>query len=77
MNDEQYRLLVEKVAKKYGKTSEHVEKEIVKAIEEAWARGEQEKSVKEKQKVVPCEGEKPTPKELVEYVYYQCTGRKI
>lgn len=35
MNDEQYRLLVEKVAKKYGKTSEHVEKEIVKAIEEA------------------------------------------
>lgn len=66
------RKIYRKVAKKYGVSIEEVRREMQTAITDAYTNPKNDNEItKAYQRRVPCEGEIPTPEEMIRYLSEQ------
>lgn len=62
------RSIYRKIAKKHDVSVAEVIQEMQAAIDQAYLRLNQSEREKAKQNSLPCQGERPTPEELIQHV---------
>ena len=60
--------VIEQIAKQNNTTAEEVLREMQYAIDEAWSSPNKTEAERKAQADIPCQGEKPTVEEFIEYI---------